>query len=133
MIGILRSSSVYFAIVFVAGFLCGSIRVPFLVPRLGERYAELVESPLMFAVIVFSARFVVRRFALAGQIGRSLAVGVIAAIFLLIVEFTVVLALRGMTIGEFIAQRDPVAGTVYYIMVAIFAAMPAMFAKLSRG
>jgi len=131
--GILRSSSIYFAIVFVAGFLFGSIRVPFLVPRLGERYAELVESPLMFVVIVFSARFVVRRFALAGQIGRSLAVGVIAAIFLLIVEFTVVLALRGMSIGELIAQRDPVAGTVYYIMVAIFVAMPAIFAKFSRG
>jgi len=87
----------------------------------------------MFAVIVFSARFVVRRFALAGQIGRSLAVGMAAAILLLTVEFTVVLALRGMSIGEFLSQRDPLAGTVYYIMVAIFVAMPAIFAKFSRG
>lgn len=133
MIGIVRSSIIYFAIVFAAGFLFGSIRVPFLVPRLGERYAELVESPLMFAVIVFSARYVVRCFDLAGKIGRSLAVGMAAAILLLTVEFIVVLALRGMTIGEFIAQRDPVAGTVYYIMVAIFAVMPAVFARSARG
>ena len=32
------------ALVFAAGFLLGSIRVPFLVPRLGERDAELLES-----------------------------------------------------------------------------------------
>ena len=54
----------YFALVFGTGFLLGIIRVPFLVPRLGVRTAELIEMPFMFVAILFAARYVVRRFAL---------------------------------------------------------------------
>ncbi|MBP8296721.1 MAG: hypothetical protein KAX84_11480 [Burkholderiales bacterium] len=32
----------YFALVFAAGFVMGAVRVPFLVPRLGVRVAELL-------------------------------------------------------------------------------------------
>ena len=41
----LRAALVYFALVFGVGFLLGLIRVPFVVPRIGERYAELAEMP----------------------------------------------------------------------------------------
>ena len=61
---VLKSAATYFALVFGAGFVFGAVRVTWLVPRLGERAAELAEMPLMFVVIVFAARFVVRRFAL---------------------------------------------------------------------
>jgi predicted MFS family arabinose efflux permease len=54
----------YFMLVFGAGFVSGSIRVPFLVPRLGERAAELIEMPFMLVVIVLSAQFITRRFSL---------------------------------------------------------------------
>ena len=53
----------YFILVFGAGFILGPIRVLWLVPRLGERWAELVELPVMVVVIVLAARFVVRRLA----------------------------------------------------------------------
>ena len=59
-----RAALAYFALVFGAGFILGSIRVPFLVPRFGERVAELIEMPFMFVIIVFAARFIVKRFAL---------------------------------------------------------------------
>ena len=52
----IKAGMTYFALVFGAGFLLGSIRVPFLVPRLGERAAELIEMPFMFVAIVVSAR-----------------------------------------------------------------------------
>ena len=55
----------YFFIVLGTGFALGVVRVPFLVPQLGERYAELLEMPIMFVVIVLAARHVVRRFKLA--------------------------------------------------------------------
>jgi hypothetical protein len=48
---------------------------------------------------------------------------------LLVVEFTVVLWLRGVTIGEYIQQRDPVAGTVYILMLGLFAVMPVLVAR----
>ena len=44
----LKSAVLYFAIVLGTGFVLGSVRVPFLVPRFGERYAELLEMPIMF-------------------------------------------------------------------------------------
>ena len=43
----------YFALVFGAGFVLGVLRISFLVPRFGERLAELAEMPLMLLVIVY--------------------------------------------------------------------------------
>ena len=54
----------YFALVFGTGFVLGVLRVSFLVPRLGERLAELAEMPLMLAVILFAALHVTREFAI---------------------------------------------------------------------
>jgi hypothetical protein len=64
---VLRSGVTYFAVVFAAGFALGAIRVPLLVPRLGMRAAELIEMPFMFVVILLSARFVTKRFALPAR------------------------------------------------------------------
>ena len=56
------SSAEYFAIVFGAGFVFGTVRVMWLVPTVGVRIAELTELPLMLAVVFFAARWVNRRF-----------------------------------------------------------------------
>ena len=40
----LRAGFTYFAIVMGTGFMLGVIRVPFLVPRMGERWAELATA-----------------------------------------------------------------------------------------
>ena len=114
---------VYFGLVFSVGFLLGIVRVLALVPRLGERWAELVEMPLMFAAIVLSARFVVRRFP-ATQRTSYLVSGGIALLLLVVVELSVVLAIRGTSISQYFAERDPVAGSVYVVMLVIFAVMP---------
>ena len=53
-----------------------------------------------------------------------LKVGFIAFAMILVAEFTLVLLLRGISIAEYFAERDPVAGTVYYIMLMAFALMP---------
>jgi len=48
---------------------------------------------------------------------------------LLLVEFTVVLWLRGLTFEDYLATRDPVSGTVYYVMLGVFALMPLWVAR----
>ena len=115
--------AVYFALVFGVGFLLGIVRVLSLVPNIGERWAELAEAPLMLVAIVFSARFVVRRFP-ATQRASYLASGGVALILLIAVELSVVLTLRGMSISQYVAERDPVAGSVYVGMLVVFAVMP---------
>jgi len=115
--------AVYFALVFGVGFLLGILRVLVLVPSLGERWAELAEMPLMLIAIIFAARFVVRRFP-ATQRASYLVSGGIALVLLIVVEFSVVLALRGMSISQYFAERDPVAGSVYVGMLVVFAVMP---------
>jgi hypothetical protein len=125
----LKAGALYFVLVFGAGFVLGPIRILWLVPRVGERTAELMEAPIMLGVIVLAARWIARRVAGPPTPLRLLGVGVVALVLLLVVEFTVVLWLRGLTIGEYFAGRDPVAGTAYIMMLGVFTVMPLLVAR----
>ncbi len=125
----LEAGVLYFAVVFGVGFVLGAVRVLWLLPRLGERLAELLEAPIMLIVIILAARWTARRLALPATPGKRLVVGLIALILLLGVEFGVVLWLRGLTLAEYFATRDPLAAMVYYAMLGVFAMMPLLVAR----
>ena len=125
----LKAGALYFALAFGAGFALGTVRVLFVVPRLGARTAELIEAPLMLAVIFFAARWTVRRLAVPSAWPRRLGMGCIALGLLLAAEFTLVLGLRGMSMREYFATLDPVSGTVYYALLGAFAVMPLLVAR----
>ena len=126
---VLKAGALYSVLVFGAGFVLGPIRILWVAPRVGERTAELMEAPIMLVVIVLAARWIARRVAGLPTPLRLLGVGVVALGLLLVVEFTVVLWLRGLTIGEYFERRDPVAGTVYIVMLGVFAVMPLLVAR----
>src|SRR5688572_32018158 len=94
-LGIVRGV-VYVALVFGVGFLLGMVRVLAVEPRLGERWAELVEAPLMLVAIILSARFVVRRFS-ATRRTEYIVSGGVALVLLVLVVFSVVLGIRGVS------------------------------------
>ena len=129
---VVNAAVAYFALAFGAGFVLGMIRVPFLVPRFGERVAELGEMPFMFVIIIFSARFIATRFALPRAVSVRLATGFLALGFLLTAELLLGVALQGLSLGQYIASRDPVSGSVYLGMLALFAVMPLIVARLQR-
>ena len=120
----LRSGAYYFACVFGAGFILGAIRVPLLVPRLGVRVAELIEITVMFVVIYGSAKWIVRRHRLPPGIAGRWMTGVFALILALGAELLLVLGLQGIPVSQYIASRDPVSGTMYGVMLLVFALMP---------
>lgn len=124
-----RAGAAYFGLVFGAGFLLGSIRVPFLVPRLGERIAELIEMPVQFVVIVFAARFVVKRFCVPLTTSVRLGVGLFALALALAAELLLAVALADRSVFDYIASRDPVSGSVYLAMLLVFALLPFMLAR----
>ena len=51
---------------------------------------------------------------------------------MLAAEFGFVLRLRGISIGQYLASRDPVAGTLYYLMLVVFALMPLWVGKAKK-
>ena len=125
----LKAGALYFALVFGAGFLLGIPRVLWLVPRLGARSAELIESPIMLVVTILAAGWVVRRFALPPTVAARLGPGLIALGLLLAAEFTLVLKVQRLTASQYIAGRDTVSGTVYILLLLAFAVMPLIVSK----
>jgi len=126
---ILKTGVLYFALVIGVGFVLGSIRVLWAVPHFGARIAELMETPIMFLVTIIAARWIVRRLALPYTLSTRLGMGCVALGLLLVTEFTLVLWVRGLSISEYLASQDPVSGTVYYIMLGVFAIMPLLVAR----
>ena len=98
---ILKAGVLYFAIVFGAGFVLGPIRILWVVPRL----------------------------ALPSMALSRLGMGCIGLGLMVAAEFTLVLSLRGLSVSDYLASRDPVSGTVYYAMLGVFAIMPLLVAR----
>jgi len=121
---ILKAGVLYVALVFGAGFVLGTVRTLWIVPRVGTRRAELMETPIMLVVTIVAARWIVLHFAVPSTPSSRLGMGCIALVLLLLAEFGFVLWLRGLSIRDYLATRDPVSGTVYYVMLAAFAVMP---------
>jgi len=122
--------ALYFVAVFAVGFLLGVVRTLWLVPRLGERRAELLEIPLMLVAIYLAARWIAGRFYLrARPLPVRLVVGLVALALLLAAELALVLYLRSLTVTEYLETRDPVSGTAYALSLLIFAAMPALVSR----
>lgn len=123
---IVKVGLVYFLLVFGAGFALAFIRIPFLVPAFGVRAAELMEAPVMLAVIVWASRRLARRHPALRRPGR-LAAGMLAFFLLLVAELIIAYAFGNGSLSEYIASRDPVSGGVYLASLVFFAVAPALW------
>ena len=124
MPAILRAGFAYFAVVLGTGFIFGMFRVPWLVPRIGERWAELAEMPFMAVVIYASAGWLLRRYAGIRTPTRALAAGFLALALSVAAELGLATVLQNRSLAEFIASRDKVSGSVYLALLLAFAVMP---------
>lgn len=118
-----RAAAHYFAWVFGAGFALGMIRVPLLVPRLGVRAAELLELPVMLAMIAWAARRTTRSDTPVTA-RRQLGLGGIAWAMLLAAEIGLGMALTGRDPLTVVLAHDPVSGACYYAATVWFALAP---------
>jgi hypothetical protein len=124
-----KAGAVYFALVFAVGFVLGAIRTLWVVPRVGTRTAELMEMPIMLAVTIVAARWTVLRLSVPMMWSARFAMGCIALFLMLIAEFGFVLWIRGLSVKEYFASRDPVSGAAYYLLLIVFAIMPLFVAR----
>jgi hypothetical protein len=129
---LVRLALAYFGLVFAVGFALGVVRVLWLVPRVGERSAELIEAPVMVLASYLAARALFGRAAVGLSREGAARAGLLALGLLVVVELTVVLSLRGLTWDEYVSQRDPVSGTVNLGSLVLFALMPVLVALRPR-
>lgn len=118
----IKSGFLYALIVFLVGFCLGTIRVLFVVPKLGVRWAEILEAPLMILVSYLAARFLSN---LRGSFSRwqGFIIGLVALAFMAAAEISFVVV-QGLSLTDYVAAKDPVSGSIYLISLGIFALMP---------
>jgi hypothetical protein len=121
---VIQAGLAYCVIVLGAGFLLGLVRVPLVVPRIGERWAELAEMPIMAVVIYLAAGHILHRFPAICSPIRSLITGGLALVLVIAAELTLAMILQERSIAQYISSRDQVSGSVYIAMLIVFAAMP---------
>jgi len=128
---ILKLVALYFGGVFGIGFLLGIIRTLWVASYVSTRLAELAEMPLMLVAMLLTVHLLNRHFSMPHTTAGRLGVGLIALCFLLAAELGGVLWLRGLTLDEYFASRDPIAGTAYVGVLVLFAAMPVLVRQRS--
>lgn len=122
----LQAGLIYFLIVFGTGFALAFVRIPLLVPAFGVRMAELLEMPVMLAVIGWASRRLALRHHDWSRT-RRLSAGLFALVLLVCAELGLAYALDGRSPGEYVASRDPVSGRAYLTSLLVFAAAPALW------
>jgi hypothetical protein len=128
----LKAGVVYFALVFGAGFALGTIRTLSIVPQLGIRMSEFLEAPFMLAVIWMAGGWITGRYCFGKGQTVQWGVGLLALWLLLSAEIILGMAVQGLSLIEVFTKHDPVSGSVYYVLLGVFAAMPWMRWKYSQ-
>ncbi len=99
---IVQAAISYFVIVFIAGFILGTLRMLIIAPRTGEIAAVAIELPFMIAISWWACGVVVHRLKPASEVPSRLAMGLIALALLLLAETVVSLGL-GLTPSQHVA------------------------------
>lgn len=130
---VVGGGALYFLIVFSVGFILGVLRTLWLVPRIGVRWAELLEIPVMLVVIYWAARWVSRWSRLYDHSRPVQAgVGLVGLLLLVGAELGLALQLSGQSPAEYVASRDPVSSTAYALSLVLFAVMPTLVTRNSN-
>lgn len=118
----------YFALVFGAGCVLGTIRILWVVPRVGTKRAELFRNADYACGHVSSSAVDHSPAGNGASAVNATRYGQHRGWSVSRPEFSLVPWLRGVSIRQYVAGRDPVAGLVYYLMLGVFAVMPLLVA-----
>jgi hypothetical protein len=120
----IRAGSFYALIVFLIGFILGTIRVLLLAPRLGETVAVSLETPLMLAASWFVCRWCVDRLDVPPTVPNRSMMGVVAFAVLIFAEFGLAVLVFGRSGAEVVASYASVPGAIGLAAQIVFAAFP---------
>ena len=127
LVRILRATeagALYAIIVFVIGFIVGTIRVLLVVPRLGETTAVIVEAPIMLAASWFVCRWCVGRLDVRRTVPACSLMGLIAFQVLMSAEIALGAVVFSRSLVDQLAGYRSPTGAIGLGGQVIFAMFP---------
>jgi hypothetical protein len=112
MVAAIKAGMVYFAVVFAAGFALGVVRVLYVIPRLGETRAVLIEVPLMLALSWWMCGAVIRHFSVPKRTADRAMMCATALVLLMLGELAVAMLAFGRSAAEFLNSLANPNGTI---------------------
>jgi hypothetical protein len=132
MMAVLKAGATYFAIVYVVGFLLGTMRVFLLVPRVGETVAVLLEAPVILGASWIVSRWSVSRFAVQTAAAPRFAMGGIAFGLLIVAETALSILVVGTSWMKLLEVYRSVPGIIGLAAQAVFGLLPFVQALLEN-
>jgi hypothetical protein len=118
-----KAGAFYAIIVFLIGFILGTIRVLLLAPRLGEATAVIVEVPIMLTASWFVCRWCVDRLDVRRTVPARSLMGLVAFLVLMSAEVGLG-AVFGRSLADQLAIYRSLAGAIGLAAQVIFAIFP---------
>lgn len=120
----IKAGSSYFAAIFALGFVLGTARTLWLLPRVGELTAVALELPLMLAASWWLSARLTLRFEVPAATPARLAMGALAFSLLMAAELFLSLVVFGMGCQTQLAHYATAAGALGLAGQVFFALIP---------
>ena len=117
-----RFAVLYFAAVFAAGFILGTIRTLLVIPRIGELPAVLLELPVILVIAWIVCGWLMRGQPLRKS--EAIAAGALAFAILMVAETALSVMLFGRTPAEYLASFTQLHGLLGLAGQVVFATFP---------
>lgn len=118
-----RAALAYWAWVFAAGFVLGTVRTLWLAPRLGDLTAVAIELPVMLAISALAAGQVLRRHQVTRR-GEALGMGAQSFVLLMIAEALLARMLGGQNLAQWAAALAAPPGALGLAGQMLLALLP---------
>jgi hypothetical protein len=120
-----KAGALYAIIVFLIGFILGTIRVLLVAPPLGETTPVILEAPMMLAASWFVCRWCVDRLDVRRTVPARLLMGLVAFLVLMSAEVELGVVLDRSIIDQ-LAMYKSASGAIGLAAQVIFAIFPVL-------
>ncbi len=121
-----KAGAIYFLIVFCAGFLLGTLRVLFIVPKIGELFAVLFELPVILTIAWQASKKLIKNFVIPTTHTARLTMGMAAFLLLMLAEFGLSVFIFDRTIAQHLASYKNLPALIGFVGQVIFFFIPAI-------
>ena len=132
LIAALTAGAAYFAVVFLVGFVLGTMRVLVVAPRLGDVAAVLIETPIILWVSWLACGWSAARFGVGRSVPDRLAMGTVAFALLMSAEAGLSVLIFHRSLAEHLAGYRSLSGAIGLAAQVVFAWLPLAQARRRR-